>query len=154
MCHRPTGIFLTSTLWTMVKSQIDRMLMRVSDPSLVPRFPGVEEGDAGWSTLAHARLFFLYCAPTAGPGKVMRTSLRGEKKSVILQERRGCALDSRTSRPPRHTMRNICTRVRDSWGRASTSFSVQLNPPIFRDQNVLVLGILLKCKKKTKIQQC
>ena len=72
----------------MVQRQIDRMLLRVSHPSAVPRFPSVEEADAGWSTLAHVRPLFLSSAPTANPSKTKRTSVRGEKTSVSLRERR------------------------------------------------------------------
>ena len=67
-----------------------------------------------------------------------------------VAERHGFALDSWTSRPPRNTMRNMCT---DNWGRASPSFLVQLNQPLFRDQNVLLLGILLQCKKYNSVEQ-
>ena len=86
--------------------------LRAYHPSVVP---GVEEADAGWSRLAHVRPLCPSSPPTAVPGKVMRTSMGGEKTSVILRERHRCALDSWTSRPPRHTIRNMCTRVRVNW---------------------------------------
>ena len=131
--------------WSRGRSNV--RFLQVSHPSVVPRVPGAEEADAGWSSLAHVRPLFLFSAPTASPRKVMRTSVRGEKTPVMLRERHGRELDSLTSRPPLHTMRDICRRLRDSWGRAS-SFLVQITPPLVRDQNVLLHRMLLQCKKK------
>ena len=135
----------------MVQRQIDRMLLRVSHPSVVPRFTSVEEADVGWSRLAHVRPFLSFFCTHHRPGQSdADDSERRENgsNSPGEAERHGRALDSWTSRPPRNTMRNMCTRVRDKMGTCVSIVFSPIEPTLISWQTYSLHGILLESKKK------